>query len=147
MSVGVQRLAVPVPARPQWGPLGAYPSRPQPVSWPATRADRADVLAVLGTAPFVMDDRVAERKRLVAVGLLLDWLEGSPGQTWQERWQSNEAGVVGLRWRQVLARWLTGEGHRVSWHQDFLAVALRMAISAEVVRPSLPWLLSGSMGR
>jgi hypothetical protein len=44
-------------------------------------------------------------------GLLLDWLAGNPGTTWQQRWQSSEAEVSGLRWRQFLAGWLAQQGH------------------------------------
>jgi hypothetical protein len=124
-----------------------FPPRPLAVSWPVTRLDRAGVMAVLRAAPFVTDDPVWERKRLVAAGLLLDWLAGRPGTTWQQRWRSIEADVSGLGWRRVLGEWRTQHGHQVSWHQDFLAVALRTAISADLVRPSLPWLLSGAMGR
>ena len=117
------------------------------MSWPVTRLDRAGVLAVLAAAPFTADDPVVQRKRLAAAGTLLDWLAGNRGENWQARWQSGEAGVAGLRWRQVLASWLAGQGHRISWHLDYLSVAMRMAISADVVRPSLPWLLSDAMGR
>ena len=106
------------------------------------RLDRAGVLAVLAAAPFSADDPVVQRKRLAAAGMLLDWLAGNRGENWQARWQPGEAGVAGLRWRQVLASWLAGQGHRISWHLDYLSVAMRMAISADVVRPSLPWLLS-----
>ena len=55
--------------------------------------------------------------------------------------------MAGLGWRQVLASWLAGQGHHISWHLDYMSVAMRMAISADVVRPSLPWLLSEAMGR
>jgi len=104
-------------------------------------------MAVLSAAPFVTNDPGHERKRRVATELLLDWLAGSPGTTWQQRWQSTEAEVCGLHWRRVLGQWLTRHGHRVSWHQDFLAVALRTAISGDLLRPSLSWLLSAAMGR
>jgi hypothetical protein len=117
------------------------------VSWPATLLDRGEVLAILTAPPFTVDEPGAQRRRLVAAGLLLDWLAGSPGATWQARWRWSEDDVRGLRWRQVLARWLTGRGHHARSHQDLLAVALRIAISADLVRPSLSWLLSGAMGR
>ncbi len=132
---------------PRWASLREFPPRPDQPSWPATEMDPASALAVLSAPPFVLDDPVAERKRAAAAGLLLDWLAGHPGQTWQQRWLAVEAGVAGQGWRQVLAGWLDGRGRRLSWHLDFLSVALRMAISADVVRPSLDWLLSGAMGR
>jgi integrase len=150
VAAAAERAAVaatPAAASSRWSSLEAFPPRPRSLSWPVTRLDRSAVLGVLSAPPFVNDDRVVERKRLVATGLLLDWLAGSPGTTWQQRWRSSEAEVSGLCWRQVLARWLSLHGHQVSWHQDFLAVALRSAISADVVRPSLSWLLSGAMGR
>ncbi len=150
MSVAaVEPAAAPLAVKPvsRWAPLGDYPPRPQSVCWPVTRVDRAGALELLSGPPFVTGDPVVERKRLVATGLLFDWLAGSPGATWQQRWHSRETDVAGMRWRQVLGRWLAEHGQPVSWHQDFLSVALRTAISAELIRPSLSWLLSGAMGR
>jgi len=109
--------------------------------------DRAGVLAVLSAAPFVTDDPVSARRRFAAAELLLDWLAGNPGTTWQQRWLVSEPGLAGVRFRQVLGRWLADHGYPCRWHQDYLAVALRIAISADVVRPSLSWLLSEAMGR
>ncbi|MHB8505952.1 MAG: tyrosine-type recombinase/integrase [Acidimicrobiales bacterium] len=77
--------------------------------------------------------------------LLFDWLSEQPGQTWQQRWLSVEADLAGTLWRQARAALLVDGAHRASWHQDFVSVAFRLAISAEIVRPSLSWLLSGTM--
>ena len=150
MTVAVSDRSQTAPGRPAaspWAPLGDFPPRPEPVSWPATRLDRGEVLAILNAPPFTVAEPGAQRRRLVAAGLLLDWLAGSPGATWQARWRCSEDDVCGLRWRQVLARWLIGRGHHARSHQDLLAVALRTVISADLVRPSLSWLLSGAMGR
>ncbi len=149
MSISiVQRVvAAPTPATRRWAPLGSYPPRAQPMSWPATRLDRAGVLTVLSAAPFVTDDPISARRRRVATELLLDWLAGNPGTTWQQRWLASEPGIAGVRFRQVLGRWLADHGYPCRWHQDYLAVALRIVISADVVRPSLSWLLSEAMGR
>jgi integrase len=117
------------------------------MSWQATRLDRAGVLTLLNSAPFVTDDPVSARRRRVATESLLDWLAGNPGTTWQQRWLASEPGIAGVRFRQVLGRWLADHGYPCRWHQDYLAVALRIAISADVVRPSLSWLLSEAMGR
>jgi hypothetical protein len=148
VSVSFRPSAPPsAPALPRWAQLGAFPARSGSVSWPATGLGRAAVLELVGAAPFVGANPGVANQRLVAMGLLLDWLEGQPGATWQQRWLSTEADVAGLRWRRVLGRWLAEHGHTMGWHQDFLAVAMRMAIGADAVRPSLSWLLSGAMGR
>jgi len=154
VSVAVVEHAVvsaPSPARTpgaaRWASLGEFPPRPVAVSWPATGLGRAEVLELLGAAPFAVDNPDTQRRRLIAVGLLLDWLTGHPGTTWQQRWLTVEAEVAGLGWRQVLGRWRTEKGHTCSWHQDFLGVAMRMAISADLVRPSMSWLLSRAMGQ
>ncbi len=83
-------------------------------------------MSVLAAPPFAVDNPIAQHKRLVAAGLLLNWLGAYPGKNWQARWLSAEAGVAGLGWRRVLASWLAGQGHHISWHLDYLsAVALR----------------------
>ncbi len=135
------------PAPPRWAPLGEFPRRPTSVAWPATETSRAEALTRFGAAPFAAAKPSEQHRRWVAAGLLLDWLAANPGTTWQQRWLTSEPDVAGVRWRQVLGRWLTEHGHQVSWHRDFLSVALRIAISADLVRPSLSWLLSGAMGR
>jgi len=124
-----------------------FPPRPAPASWPATRLARSDVLAHLTSPPFVAAKPGVQAKRVVGLELLLDWLADQPGRTWQQRWLSAEADIAGMAWRQARSAWLADHGHHSRWHQDFVAVALRMAISADVVRPSPGWLLSGSTGR
>ena len=153
MSIDVvQRpAAMAAPARtptpPQWAPLGQFPARATPAAWPATEASRAQVLERLGAVPFATDTPSEQRRRQVATGLVLDWLADNPGTTWQQRWSASEPDVGGVGWRQVLGRWLTGRGYPCKWHLDYVSIALRMAISADLVRPSLSWLLSQAMGR
>ena len=129
--------------------LTEFPPRPASPSWPTTELGRAGALARMGggARPFAADTSGEQHRRQVAAGLLLDWLEGNPGSTWQQRWQASEPDVTGRRWRQVLGPWLAEHGYPCRWHQDYLAIAVRIAISAELVRPSLSWLLSGAMGR
>ena len=124
-----------------------FPPRPALASWPVTEVGREEVLAHLTSPPFVAAKAGVQAKRVVGVELLLDWLGERPGQSWQQRWLSVEADIGGVAWGRERTAWLTGRGHHQRWHQDFLAVALRVAISADVVRPSLAWLLSGATGR
>ncbi len=142
-------MAVPAlnPAPERWASLYEFPARPTSAAWPATETSRAEVLRRLGAAPFVADRPVEQRRRRVAAGLLLDWLAGNPGTSWQQRWLAGEPEVFGPAWRKVLGGWLADHGYPCRWHQDYVAIALRMAISADLVRPSLSWLLSEAMGR
>ena len=98
------------------------------------------------SAPFVVDKAGAQAKRAIGLELLFAWLGAMPGGTWQQRWRHVEADVAGTAWRQVRTAWLADRPHAASWRQGSVAVALRVAISADVVRPSLGWLLSGAMG-
>ena len=124
-----------------------FPPRPTVESWPVTGLGRDEVLARLTSPPFVAAKAGTQAKRVVGVELLLDWLGERPGRTWQQRWLSGEADLGGLAWHRARTAWLAERGRHQRWHDDYLAVALRVAISADVVRPSLAWLLSGATGR
>ena len=135
------------PTTPAREALRAFPPRLVATSWPATRLSRQELSARLHAAPFVVNKPGVQTKRVVGVELLLDWLAERSGETWQERWLGGEADVGGHCWHQAGTTWLANRGHHARWHQDFLAVAMRLAISADVVRPSLGWLLSGATGQ
>jgi hypothetical protein len=146
VSLAVLDTNTSAPARTVRASRGELDPRPVPATWPATRASRADTLHRLGSAPFVVLNPKIQRQRFIGLELLFDWLANHPGRTWQERWLSVEADVGGLCWRKELTTWRAERGDSVGWHQDFLAVALRVAISADIVRPSFAWLLSGASG-
>ncbi|MGH9055910.1 MAG: tyrosine-type recombinase/integrase [Acidimicrobiales bacterium] len=124
---------------------GVFPPRWSPPSWPVSRLARNKVTTLLTSGPYVVADAEVQRKRAIGVELFFDWLSESPGATWQQRWLSVEADLVGTAWRQTRIAWLARLPRPVSWHQDFVSTALRMAISAEVLRPSLSWLVSGPL--
>ena len=121
--------------------------RSVPASWPATGASRTEALERLCSAPFVAPTKDAHKQRSLGVELLLDWLAERPGRTWQERWLSGEAGIGGPCWHNTRATWLADRGDKVGWHQDFMASGLHLAIGADIVRPSLAWLLSRAIGQ
>lgn len=50
-------------------------------------------------------------------------------------------------WRQVPTRWLAEQGRSSSWREATLIEALPVAISADLVRPSLSWLVGGGPAR
>ena len=124
-----------------------FPPRPADASWPITERDRDDVLTLLTAPPLVAAKAGTQAKRVVGVELLVDWLGEQPGSSWQQRWRAAEADIGGGAWAQARRAWLAGRGRTQRWHDDFMAVALRMAISADVVRPSLGWLVSGATGQ
>lgn len=116
-------------------------------SWPATRANREEVVHRLMAAPFVVANGSTRRTRVLGVKLLLDWLADMPGDTWQDRWLASGAEAAGATWRQVPTRWLLEHGHRRPSWQAALSEALPVAIAAELIRPSLSWLLAATAGQ
>ena len=127
--------------------LQEFPPRAVARSWPATTWTRGQVLSRLSSPPFLTGDASHRDRRLVGVSLLLDWLTEQPGLTWQQRWQHDEPALSGQGWKRTRDGWLAQRDRPLSWHSDFLSIGLRVAISADIVRPSLRWLLSGAHGR
>ena len=84
-------------------------------------------------------------KRRVGLRLLLQWLAQYPGETWQERWVSSGADRAGRGWRRLADTWLETQGHG-PWRREATLEALPTAISADLVRPSLSWLVDGGAG-
>jgi integrase len=135
---GKARAALWQPARER------FPARLDLTDWPATTLPRAEVTRQLErvlAAPLAAP-RV-QRYNRAGPGVLLDWLEDQPGTTWQERWLASGASRPGSRWRGAASRWLQDREHSPAWWLTAMSVALRAAVSADVVRPSLHWLLSG----
>lgn len=124
-----------------------FPPRLVTADWPATESGRAEVWRRLTRAPFVLDNESSQKRRKRGLILLLDWLEDQPGRTWQDRWLLSGADAAGAGWRQVSTRWLHAHGELATWQQDVLSSALVMAICADLVRPSLSWLVSGATGK
>jgi hypothetical protein len=124
-----------------------FPPRLVTADWPATGSGRAEVWQRLTRAPFVLDNESSQKRRKRGLMLLLDWLEDQPGRTWQDRWLVSGADAAGAHWRQVSTRWLHAHGELATWQQDVLPAALVMVICADLVRPSLSWLVSGATGK
>lgn len=136
-----------VDRRSLWQPArDRFPERPDLASWPATAVTRA-------AAERELDRRLAawpaapgtRAGNMPGPQLLLGWLDGQPGTAWQERWLASGAAAQGSGWRSVPARWLAGQGLSSRKYATALSVALRAAVCADIIRPSLGWLLSGGM--
>ena len=124
-----------------------YPPRAAAMDWPATRHGRGKVWAQLTRPPFVMDVASSQGTRARGLARLLDWLESQPGETWQERWLASGAEAAGAGWAQVPIGWLHDRGQRSQWLRAELASALGAAICADLIRPSLSWLVSSLAGK
>ena len=141
VTVHARPAAPPHPSSPA---RAGFPARLAEPDWPASRQDRASVLACLTAPPFTRgnpDRRCARRRGL---SLLLDWLEDHPGTTWQHRWLASGADAAGLAWRREPARWLQARGQDSRWLHDAMCAAVVPVICAELFRPALTWLASGA---
>lgn len=125
------------------------PARPAGKDWPVTRQKREEVFALLTRAPFARAKPSGRHANAygVGVGLLLDWLQDQPGQTWQDRWLVSGADADGRSWRHIPTSWLRDHGHPAQWLHDWFFRALFTAIGADLIRPSLRWLITASFRR
>ena len=124
-----------------------FPSRPaQDGGWPETSHRRGYVLARLFAPPFTDGRDKLQSSRRIGLTKLVHWLEEQPGRTWQDRWVTSGADAAGnLAWRGLAASWLRSTG----WasgnpRTDFIALGRGVLplICGDVIRPSLPWLLT-----
>jgi len=133
--------AAPKPAGAQL--LAAFPPRPLAASWPATEASRAEVLARVLAAPFTLDNRLSQQTRRLGVLAVLSWLQTHPGDSWQQRWQASAAEDQ-PDWRDLITAAAAGRRRsRVTAGTQLphLSPGLLVLICADVIRPSLAWLL------
>jgi hypothetical protein len=119
-----------------------FPPRPALTGWPATRLPRGQVLGQLANG--VSGPGSGEPGRYAAgLALLLDWLAGQDGGSWQERWLASGAEAAGAAWAQLADGWLTRPRGPAARGLALLAPALVSAVCADVLRPSLGWLAAG----
>ena len=108
---------------------------------------REHVLVQLTSPPYVLKKPNSQQIRRGGVDLLLELLAGHEGGTWQERWQAMEAGAAGASWRQLSTSWLSSRGRLAGWQRTALTGAVVVAVCADIVRPSLSWLVAGALAR
>jgi hypothetical protein len=136
-------------------PPGSHLVRSRPTArrvetdWPATRDDRDAVAAKLFRPPFITDRPRGRHPNAVSVGvgLLLDWLSDQPGQTWQERWQASGVEAEERSWRRIPVDWLQAHGHPAAWKRGAFMRAMQAGIGADLIRPSLRWLVSATFSQ
>jgi hypothetical protein len=123
--------------------MASFPSRPLASSWSATQASRSAVLARVLSAPFALDNPGSQQTRRLGVLAVLSWLQSFPGASWQQRWQASGA-EERLDWRDGVSAVAAGRaqakvapGSRL----PHVGPGLMVLICADVIRPSLGWLL------
>ena len=90
------------------------------------------------------EDRAARARRRLGLVRLLDWLAEHPGDTWQQRWLVSGADAMGnAEWWRPLLAWARPRNPRagVSTSSNLRVCAL-LLIGADVIRPSLDWVLT-----
>ena len=111
----------------------AFPPRPVAASWPATEARRSAVMDRVLAAPFALDNPLSQRNRRLGVLAVLGWLREQPGECWQQRWRASGA--------EDQPDWRLLVGTDRAKPLPHLTPGLMVLICADVIRPSLEWLL------
>jgi len=142
-AVGGRSVLPPAPPASQ-PPVLRFPPRPVVDHWPGATADRTQVLTLAESALAASPIHLARRRGL---GLLLDWLGSQPGQYWQQRWLASGADAAGEAWAEGPAAWLRRQGKYSRSRLELMTSSLLVIVGADVVRPSLTWLLTGGKKR
>ncbi|MHB2023728.1 MAG: tyrosine-type recombinase/integrase [Mycobacteriales bacterium] len=123
--------------------LAQFPPRPRPATWQATEASRGQVLARLLAPPFTFEHAEYQASVRGGVRAVLDWLGSMPGRTWQDRWVASGAEFA-ADWRSLLNAPTAAAGRRAGSRPKKVKLAppgLKLLVCADVIRPSLDWLL------
>lgn len=128
-------------------PVSRFPPRPVVAHWPAAGVDRSQVLALAASATSSLAVSPIYHARLRGLCLLLDWLDDQPGRSWQERWLASGADAASEAWAESPAAWLQGLGRYSRSRLEMMTSSLLVVVGADVVRPSLTWLLTGGKKR
>ena len=123
-----------------------FAPRPVSLSWPATEAGRSEVLAKILTPPFALDHAGSQQKRRLGVLAVLNWLQALPGDTWQDRWLASGAESQ-PDWQHLVAAAPGPAAETGRKSQLQLSPGLLVLICADVIRPSLGWLLTSPQAR
>ena len=152
MSVAIENALTvePTATKPPPGRLSGpmrFPARTLPRVWPASQADGQDILQRLMVTSFVQANVKSRSHRALGLRLVLAWLGDQPGTTWQERWLASGADTAAATWRQTAESWLHERDHFGKTRLEAMAEALPVVIAADVIRPSLGWLMGGTGGK
>ncbi len=125
------------------GLLRQFPARARPACWEATGLSRGRVLARLLAPPFAFSHPAHRASARRGLDCVLGWLQSQPGNTWQDRWIASGAEQQ-PDWRLLPARMAgiaSGRDHTGRTKTDECSAGLTLLVCADVIRPSLEWLL------
>ena len=126
--------------------LERFPPRLVPERWAWADQTREEVIARLSGPPFLTGSAGMDQDRQRGLRHLLGWLEAQPGHSWQGRWARSGADAMGhAGWRALPAAWLSSAGTSLAdpGHVSLLlGRGILLLVRADVIRPSLGWLLS-----
>jgi hypothetical protein len=138
----------PGPAAPEGATaMRQFPPRLAPDEWPGTVLGRDGASELLLAPPFRLGNRAGQRGRARSLRNVLNWLEGQPGGSWQERWAASGAIEAGAGWRGTAAAWLDKSGMLSACDRGrsgVLGAGLTLMICGDLIRPGLRWLLADS---
>ncbi len=122
-----------------------FPPRATAESWPAAEQPVEPLLARLLTIPFTVEEnRQSRQRRRLSLVRLLDWLANQPGDSWQQRWLASGADTNGNAdwWQAMMASARPGSPACGVSTSSNLRVSALMLVCADVIRPSLGWVLT-----
>ncbi|WP_217208913.1 site-specific integrase [Streptomyces sp. AC550_RSS872] len=118
-----------------------YPEREVPGTWAASRDTREQVLDRLAGPPHRPAQEAAAWARIRGARRVLEWLEGFPGASWQQRWNASSAGTGPYEMLADIRTWSKKAGLR-SVPDKEINIGTTALVCADVVRPSPEWLLA-----
>lgn len=115
------------------------PAIARPTVWTASQQSVEEVLT--GVEALESDaSRKELLRRLHGVEVVLGWLRGFPGESWQQRWLTSSADTAGKAWTDLIGVTETATDPKKT--RALATGAAGRLILADVIRPSYDWLYS-----
>jgi integrase len=123
--------------------LKQFPPRPTATEWAATRDSEAEVGNRILRVRSAADSPDTDSERRDGLIATLRWLRQHPGDTWQQRWHASSAEAAGnIDYRRLASDQLRGGAGKTTSHEYArFGRGVRLLLGADVIRPSLPWLV------
>lgn len=112
-------------------PTPVPPVIERPTAWAGSCLSRDELLARIEALPVSATPK-AMKDHFAGAAIVLDWLEGFPGGSWQQRWRASGANEAGRSWMAPLA--IAKRQH------NLLSKGVGELILTDAIRPSYGWL-------